>query len=213
MGLFVNVDRLAGSVVVLGAIRRASFDGGVLSIEGLQLTDAMDVLRALGSDTLTTVKLNGVLPPVPAVANVHHPMQAAEQPDKVTAAALAPAPVVPPPAAPVAAPPPVAPVAPSAPVEAPPAPVAPPPASAPPAPPAEAPAANAIPAEVASAQTLRPIIVFFYEERGLRDLTSMCAALRAASKELKLVAKILQEDPTKLDGRIEKTMTTMGYLS
>lgn len=248
MGMFLDVSKLGGEAVVCGRVRPCLYEGGVsmsgkLTIENLTLQEAMDVLRALGSDTLATAKLGGVLPvasalvprapeaapaasaPAPSPQTVQRPgpvlaaevNQVAPAPAPASAPAPAPAPVQAPAVDPATDPfveaPPVAAAAPSAPPPAPAAATSTPAPAAPPAAPVEAPAASTLPAEVASAMTLRPVIVYFYEQRGLRDLTSMCAALRENAKELKLVAKILQEDPTKLDARIEKTMVTMGYLS
>lgn len=234
MGLFATVNRLAGSAVVHGVMRQCEFNDGALTIQGLTLPEAMAVLGALSSDTLAVARLKGVLPEVPAVAaaqrgDVHvHQQPAQAAPSAPPAPTPAPAPSAPlaaPPAAP-AAPPVVA--APDAaqvvigpevdrevarvdagvaaspeadPFTAPEAVAAPPP-----------PAAPEYPTDVTRAQTLRPVVGWFGETKGIRDLEAMIAAVRAIAPHCPLVAKIITTENDKLNARVEKTMTTLGYL-
>lgn len=232
MALFVDVDTLAGKVVVQGIIRRAVYEKGSLVIEGLSLVEAMAVLGALGTGTLAVAKLGGLLPTVPAVEAVQAPPQA--PPPAPVAQAPAPAPSAPPvapPSAPAAPPVVVAPAA--VPVVTGPevdrevarvdagvavdpaadpftAPEVAPPAPAPSAP--EAPAAEVYPTDVTRAQTLRPVVGWFGETKGIRDLAAMIEAVRALAPHCPLVAKIIATENDKLNARVEKTMTTLGYL-
>ena len=71
MGLFIDVTELAGDCIVSGQVRRCSYRGGAhtngaLTIDGLTLTDALAVLKALGSDSIVGAHLTGVLPATPA---------------------------------------------------------------------------------------------------------------------------------------------------
>ena len=235
MGLFATVNRLAGSAVVHGVMRQCEFHEGRLTIEGLTLPEAMAVLTALSSDTLAVARLKGVLPEVPAVAaqrgdvHVHNHAPAPPQAPEVAPPAQAPAPA---PSAPLAAPPSapkgmapeaaaavakLAAVLPEAeapavdpatdPFTPPEAPAAAPAPSAP-----EAPAAEVYPTDVTRAQTLRPVVGWFGETKGIRDLAAMIEAVRALAPHCPLVAKIIATENDKLNARVEKTMTTLGYL-
>lgn len=237
MALFATVNRLAGSAVVHGVMRQCEFHEGRLTIEGLTLPEAMTVLGALSSDTLAVARLKGVLPEVPAVATLggdvhvhnHAPAPPKAPPPAPVAQAPAPAPSAPPvapPSAPAAPPVVVAPVASTvvtgpevdrevaridagaaASPEADPF-TAPEPSVVAP----EAPAAEVYPTDVTRAQTLRPVVGWFGETKGIRDLAAMIEAVRALAPHCPLVKKIIDTENDKLNARVEKTMTTLGYL-
>lgn len=227
MALFVDVDTLAGRVVVQGIIRRAVYEKGSLVIEGLSLVEAMAILGALGTGSLAVAKLGGLLPTVPAVEAIQAPPQA--PPPAPVAQAPAPTPSAPPvapPSAPAAPPVVVAPVASTvvtgpevdrevARIDA--GAAASPevdPFTAPEVVPAapEAPAAEVYPTDVTRAQTLRPVVGWFGETKGIRDLAAMIEAVRALAPHCPLVKKIIDTENDKLNARVEKTMTTLGYL-
>lgn len=241
MGLFLDVTELGGECVVQGTVRRCEYKGGgvsangALTIHGLTLNEAMQVLRALSSDSIATAALSGVLPGVGPIAA---PVGDAS-PDKTTAAALPENPqaaaarkagwrsadeVLAQPVLEPPAPPPVAPVA-QAPVAgaqgglpglaAPPTPVPPSPPAAPPAGASASDGADAgpqAPDDVMKASTLRPVVAWLHEQGTAPTVEAMYPQVRALIGRMPKVSPLARITDDDLRTRIKSTLERLDIL-
>lgn len=208
MGLFIDVSELAGDCVVQGQVRRCEYKGGgthtngALTIHGLTLADAMSVLKALGTDSVITASLSGVLPATPVQAA---PQQAPAAPAPPPAQAPQPTeqrPEIAPPAMPPTAPP-AAPEAPAA---------APQQGTAVQVSVAGVQAEVHVPDDVMKASTLRPVVAWLHEQGTAPTVEAMYPQVRAIIGRMPKVSPLARITDDDLRTRIKSTLERLDIL-
>lgn len=155
-----------------------------------------------------------VVPPVQVAPPAEPPSAPSVVPAPVVVAPAVPPPVVQPPArvAPWEDPPAAAPQEPAQGAPAAQPPTAQPAPVAPPAEPPSAPTGDSsaeLPGEVVKAQTLRPVIGYLHDTRGVRGLEAMLGAVKDLRTRVKLVETVLAGGEGALRTRLERTMTAL----